>query len=149
MRDALIPALQVLTPQRVGSPSDLHIGVVFTDFENTRVALKAAASLSTGLEADIDLVVPQIVPFPLPLARPAVPPEFILQRLRGLVVAAGVQPSIYIYFCRDRLQTLLQVLEPHSVIVVGSRKRWFPTQHERLARALCKNGHDVILARWP
>ena len=54
MRDALIPALQVLTPQRVGSPIDLHIGVVFTDFENTRVALKAAASLSTGLEADID-----------------------------------------------------------------------------------------------
>jgi hypothetical protein len=149
VRNALIPALQVLAPQRVGSPGDLHIGVVFTDFEGTRTALKAAATLSTGLEADIDLIVPQIVPFPLPLARPTVPPAFTLQRLRELAAAAEVQPSIYVYFCRDRLQTLLQVLELHSVIVVGSRQRWFPTQPERLAKALRKNGHHVILARRP
>ncbi len=144
-----IPELQVFPPHRAESASDLHIDVVFTDFEDTRAALKAAADLTIGLEADIDLIVPQIVPFPLPLAHPTVSPGFTLRRLIDLASAAHVQPSIHVYLCRDRLQTLLQVLEPHSVIVVGSRKRWFPTKPERLARALRKNGHHVILARYP
>jgi hypothetical protein len=144
--DPFIPALQALAPHRVQSPNGLHIGVVFTDFEGTKAALRVAANLITGLEADIDLVVPHVVPFPLPLVYPAVPPGFTLRRLRELASAANVQASIYMYLCRDRFQTLLQVLEPHSIVVVGSRKRWLPTKTDRLARALRKNGHQVILA---
>ena len=144
-----IPELRVLTPQRTESASDLHIDVVFTDFEGTRAALRAAAKLTAVLRASIDLVVPQIVPFPLQLVRPAVPPGFTLRRLLDLASTVDVRPSIHVYLCRDRLQTLLQVLQPHSVIVVGSRKRWFPTTPERLARALRKNGHHVILVRYP
>jgi hypothetical protein len=144
-----IPELRVITPHRSESASDLHIDVVFTDFEDTGAALKAAAELAIGLQADIELIVPQIVPFPLPLVHPTVPPGFTLRRLMDLASAADVQPSIHVYLCRDRLQTLLQVLEPHSVVVVGSRRRWLPTIPERLARALRKNGHHVILARYP
>src|SRR5207249_11325888 len=123
--------------------------VVCAAFEDTRVALHDAADLTIGLEPDIDFIVPQIVPFPLPLAHPTVPPGFTLPRLMDLASAAHVQPSIHVCLCGDRLQPLLQVLERHSVIVVGSRKRWSPTKPERLARALRKNGHHVILARYP
>jgi len=144
-----IPELRVLTPQRTESASDLHIDVVFTDFEGTRAALKAAAELTSGLRTGIDLIVPQVVPFPLQLVRPAVPPGFTLRRLLDLASTVDVRPSIHVYLCRDRLQTLLQVLQPHSVIVVGTRKRWFPTKPERLARALRKNGHHVLLASYP
>ena len=142
---AFIPAYQVLAPQHTESQRDLHIGVVFTTFEDTKEALRAAADLAAGLCADIDLVVPEIVPYPLPLVRPAVPPGFTLRRLMQMAREAEVEPSIYVYLCRDKVQTLLQVLEPHSVVFLGSQKRWFPTKSEFLARTLRKNGHLVIL----
>jgi len=144
-----IAELRVLAPQETESATDLHINVVFTDFEDTQAALKAAAALAAGLRAGIDLIVPQIVPFPLQLARPAVPPAFTLRRLMELASTADVQPSIRMYLCRDRVETLIQVLPPHAVIVVGSRNRWLPTKPERLARTLRKNGHHVIVARYP
>jgi hypothetical protein len=143
--DPFIPALQVLAPHRVQSSDSLHIGVVFTDFEGTKAALTVAANLTAGLDAHIDLIVPQVVPFPLSLANPAVPPGFTLRRLCGLAAASNVHASIYMYLCRDRFQTLLQVLEPHSIVIFGGRKRWFPRKTDRLARALRKNGHQVIL----
>jgi hypothetical protein len=144
--DPFIPALQVPTPHRVQSNDNLHIGVVFTDFEGTKAALKVAANLTAGLAADIDLIVPQVVPFPLSLANPAIPPGFTLRQLRQLAAAANVHANIYMYLCRDRFQTLLQVLEPHSIVIFGRRKRWFPPKMDRLATALRRNGHQVILA---
>lgn len=144
-----IPDLQVLAPHRAESASDLLISVVYTDSDETKAALKSAAGLSAGLNADIDLIVPHVVPFPLPLVRPSVPPGFTLQRLLDLAAAADVQPSIFVYLCRDALETLLQVLNLHSVIIIGSKKRWLPAKPERLAKALRKNGHHVILARHP
>jgi hypothetical protein len=105
-----------------------------------------AANLTAGLGADIDLVVPLVVPFPLPLANPAVPPGFTLRRLRELAAAANVHASIYMYLCRDRFETLLQVMEPHSIVVFGKRKRWLPPRTDRIARALGKYGHQVIVA---
>ncbi|MBI2149314.1 MAG: hypothetical protein HYU27_01755 [Acidobacteria bacterium] len=144
---AFIPALQVLAPHRTNSPRHFHIRVVFTTFEDTKAALKAAADLSAGLSAGIDLVVPHIVPYPLPLARPSISVSFTLRRLCQLAADTGLELSIFVYFCRDALQTLLQVLEPHSLIVIGTRRRWFSTKRERLAKALRKNGHEVVLAR--
>jgi hypothetical protein len=43
------------------------------------------------------------------------------------------------------METLAAVLEPHSLIVLGARKRWWPTQEKRLARKLRRAGHEVIL----
>ena len=143
-----IAELRLLDPQRTESATDLHIDVVFTDFDETRAALKAAAALATGLGANIDLIVPHIVPFPLQLAQPAVPPGFTLRRLMDLASAARVQPSIRVYLCRDRVETLQQVLDPGALVVLGSRNRWFPTTPERLARTLRRKGHHVIVARY-
>jgi hypothetical protein len=145
---AFIPAYQVLAPHRTESQTELHIGVVFTNFEDTRAALKTAADLCAGLEGHIDLVVPEVVPYPLPLIRPAVPAGFTLRRLMELARGAQVQPNIYVYLCRDKVQTLLEVLAPHSVVVLGRKKRWFPVEAQFLARALRKQGHHVILVKW-
>ena len=144
---AFIPAYQILVPQHTEAAPELHISVVFTNFEDTKQALRAAANLSTGLRADIDLVVPEIVPYPLPLIRPAVPPGFTLRRLMDLAREAEVQPSIHVYLCRDKVQTLLQVLHRQSVVVLGSKTRWFPTKPIILARVLRRKGHQVILVK--
>jgi len=120
--------------------------VVFTNSEETKVALREAAKLSAGLHAEIDLIVAQVVPFPLPLAEPPVLLSFTTARLDELADAAAVRPSIHVYLCRDSFETLAKVLQPHPVIIVGSRKRWFRKGPGRLVTTLRERGHHVILA---
>jgi len=48
----------------------LEVVVVFTSLEGTIAALKSAGNLVHGLRAHITLVVPQIVPYALPLESP-------------------------------------------------------------------------------
>ena len=124
----------------------LNIAVVFTSIESTLSALRKAASLASGLHACIMLIVPQVVPYPLPLTSPPVSPEFTTRQFRVLTEQSPVETTTRIYLCRDRLDTLLQVLEPHSLVVVGGRRRWWPTADELLARQLRRVGHKVVFA---
>src|ERR1700733_9615940 len=55
------------------SDSKLNISVVFTSVKATLGALKEAGNLAKSLGGRITLIVPQIVPYPLPLTRPPVP----------------------------------------------------------------------------
>jgi len=52
---------------------------------------------------------------------------------------------VQLYLCRDDMDTLNKILKPHSLVVVGGRTRFWPTQAQRLARRLRKSGHEVIL----
>ena len=130
------------TPQEV--ESGLNISVVFTSIAATLAALKQAGSLANRLGAHITLVVPQIVPRPLPLDSPPVLIDWNENRFRTIASESPVDTSIQIYLCRDRWETLESVLTPHSLVVVGGRKRWWPTPESRLANKLRKSGHEVI-----
>jgi hypothetical protein len=44
------------------------------------------------------------------------------------------------------METIRQVLKPDSVVIVGGRKRWWPTREQKLATALRRDGHRVILS---
>jgi hypothetical protein len=48
--------------------------------------------------------------------------------------------------CRDRVETLRKVLKPHSLVVIGGRRSWWPTPENRLARQLRRSGHEVVFA---
>ena len=50
-----------------------------------------------------------------------------------------------VYLCRDRNQTIRQALIPNSIVVIGSRKRWWPTREQWLASLLRRDGHQVIV----
>ena len=56
--------------------SKLNVAVIFTSIESTLSALRRAGALASRLRASITLIVPQIVPYPLPLTSPPVPPDF-------------------------------------------------------------------------
>jgi hypothetical protein len=88
----------------------LDISVVFTTVDATLAALQAAGNLADSLGARITLVVPQVVAFPAPLQTPRVLVEFNENRFRVIASKSPVETSVKIYLCRDRLQTLLQVL---------------------------------------
>jgi hypothetical protein len=141
-----------LAPSRPEAPAPpdrearLNIDVVFTSVEATLVALKKAAELANRLGARITLVVPQVVPYPLPLESPPVLLDWNERRFRVIAEQSPVETTVHLYLCRDRVQMLRDALRPHSLVVLGGRKRWWPTAEDRLARELRRQGHEVILA---
>ncbi len=124
----------------------LEISVVFTSVRGTVVALKRAALLAHQLGARITLVVPQIVPFPAPLTSPPILTSFNEQRCKLMAEKVAVETRVEIYLCRDPRDTLEAVLRRRSLIVLGGRRRPWPTREKRLASRLRKAGHDVIFA---
>ena len=69
--------------------SKLEISVVFTSVEATLAALREAGTLAKALGGRITVVVPQIVPYPLPLTSPPVLVDFTERRFR--VIAERLQ----------------------------------------------------------
>ena len=150
------PALErILTPSVNRPPrlepaettSKLNVIVIFTSVDATLQALKQAGKLAHQLNGRIMLVAPQVVPYPLPLTSPPVLLDWNERRLRVIADQSEVETIVRIYLCRDRWQALEQALRPHSVVVVGGRKRWWPTRESRLARRLRHAGHEVIFAK--
>jgi hypothetical protein len=129
--------------------NELEINVIFTDHPGTLSALKTAGALAHQLRAHINILVPRVVPYALPLASPPVSIQFTVRRLLDLArqgAQGSVVISVQVYHCRDRRLCLLEALKPQSLVVVGGRARWWPTKETKLARMLQFAGHHVILA---
>jgi len=123
----------------------LNVAVVFTSVDSTLAALKEAGALANSLGARIRLVVPQVVPYPLPLESPPILVDFNENRFRVMASESPVETSVQVYLCRDRVETLLHMLGPSSLVVIGGRKKWWPTSEKLMARRLRQAGHKVIL----
>jgi len=124
----------------------LQLFVIFTDAAGTLAALQMADGLAEKLEAHIRLLVPYEVPYALPLTQPAVPVRFLERQIHGIAAMAQGEVAAEIYLCRDKKRTLELLLRPESLILVGGKRHWWPTPSRRLARALQRNGHQVIFA---
>jgi hypothetical protein len=136
-------------PRALGARREevLNVFVIFTSVDATLQALKRAGNLAHQLHGRIMLVAPQVVPYPLPLTSPPVLLDWNERRLRVIADQSEVETIVRIYLCRDRWQALEHLLRPHSIVVVGGRKRWWPTRESRLARRLHHAGHEVIFAK--
>lgn len=122
----------------------LEVTVVFTSATPTIAALNKAGALADKLSARINMVVPQIVPYPLPLESPPVLLDFSERWFLEIARESPVETNVQIYLCRDRRETLKFVLAPRSLVVIGGRRRWWPTRDKKLARLLRRAGHEVI-----
>ena len=125
--------------------STLEVTVVFTKVPATLRALKMAAELAHNLNGRIRLLVPQVVPYPLPLERPAVSAEFSRRRLQTLASQGSIDTRVEVWLCRDRSDELCQALKPDALVVIGVRRSWWPAAEKALARKLRRKGHEVIL----
>ena len=135
------PVTGEITDQR------LNVSVVCTSPELTAAALKSAGSLAQGLGARITLMVPQEVPFPLPLDSPPVLLDWSERQFREIASQSPVETVVRLYLCRDRIQAIKDSLSPKSVVVIGARRGWWPFPFERtLAVELRRAGHEVV---WP
>src|SRR5262245_23212017 len=84
--------------------SRLSIVVIFTSFGATVAALKRAGTLAESLGGRITLVVPQVVPFPIPLSSPPVLLDFQEKRFRELARESPVDIYVRLYLCRDSME---------------------------------------------
>lgn len=123
----------------------LDVLVLFTSVHATLPALTCAAKLAKGLCAQIRLLVPQIVPYPLPLEKPAVHPEVLDRRFHALIGHASVDVNVDIRLCRDPWEAIEQALPNRSIVVMGIKSHWWPTKETWLARKLRKHGHEVVV----
>ncbi|MGA9882380.1 MAG: hypothetical protein WBQ34_01545 [Candidatus Acidiferrales bacterium] len=126
----------------------LEVNVIFTNMEATAAALSATESFARDLGARIRLRAGIVVPVQLPLDQPLVSVNFFEQALRKLMHSSEsdeFERTIHLYICRDWNDTLVEVLKPDSVVVIGFRKRRWPTAESRLARALRAKGIRVML----
>lgn len=125
----------------------LEVNVIFTDPRATASAFKAATSLAADLDACVRVRAAIAVPFCLPLDRPQVSVSFTERVLSELVTQAdpnSVDVTIHLYLSRDRIETLLQVLHPNSLVIIAGRKRFWPTPEGRIAKRLQSKGHRVL-----
>jgi hypothetical protein len=133
---------------KTGGPTDkvLEVCVIFTDAPGTLAALQKIDGLVDNLEAQLRLIMPYEVPYALPLTKPAVPVEFLEGQIRNLACKTQLDVAGQIYLCRDKRRALGLLLRPHSLVVVGGKKRWWPTAAQKLAQAVKKVGRHVIFA---
>jgi hypothetical protein len=128
------------------SSSRLHVIVVHTSEEGTVAALATAAHLAKNLCAQIRLVAAEAVPIHFSLERPHVSADFLKRRLYRLVCDAGIgdeEVIVQVLLRRSRKRALVDLLAPHSLLVIGGVSRWWKEEC-RMARWLREQGHHVI-----
>ena len=130
-------------------PPDIATGVLwvvipFTTPELTRAAMQHASACS-DLDVHVALIDVQVVPFTCPIDQPPINNEYSQHRLQKLFNESGLPGRAAVLYTRDRLEGLRRVLEPNSLVVMTTKRHWWPTREMKLARALSKAGHQVML----
>jgi hypothetical protein len=122
----------------------LWIVVPYTTPDFTRAALRHAG-VCTDLDVHVCLVDIQVIPFPIPLDRPPINKEFSEERLHKLLRESGLPGKAAVVYTRDWVEGFRKVMEPGSLVILATKKRWWRTREEKLARTLMNAGHDVML----
>jgi hypothetical protein len=138
----LAPALESHRRER---PLDLV--VPYVNAALTTRALAAALKLADGCSAEVTLMAVHVLPYPAPLECQ----EGIRQRLEANLAAMAratrASVSIKLVFARDREDAYLALLRRKSLVVVGTKDRWWRTREERFARKLAAHGHSVAVIK--
>jgi hypothetical protein len=134
----------VASPPRADGPN-LRIHVIYTTPKSTQASLTAASLLAQDLDAKLELLVPVVVPYPLPLQSPTTTVTFAEESLVELVRQCGVEVHIDVVLCRDREETVPGWLPAQAIAVIGRARRWGRGSCRRLIRAIERNGNHVVV----
>ena len=124
---------------------ELRVFVAHTSRELTKASLSAVSALTRSLGARVTLLAVQIVPFPLPLNRPDVAPEFVERELAALARQIEAPVDVRVVIARDLDTGLQRGLTTNSLVVVAAKKRRWLNAELRLARSLARAGHSVAV----
>jgi len=136
-------------PARTAQEADsspVSVFVISTSPELLNSSLAAAKQLTKELGAQIEVLAPYVVPYPLDLSHPPVEPRFLERKLLSENALLTEVEKVRILLCRDESEAVLGVLAPKSIVVLALRKRWWKTREDCLADALSNAGHQVVIA---
>src|SRR6266850_195426 len=103
------------------------------------------SALSTRLWLEIHLIDVHTVPFPCPMECPPVSKEHSERRLLELAQQSRLPGRAHVVYSRDQFEGFLGALQPKSLVLLATKKRWWPTRETKLARFLTQAGHEVML----
>jgi hypothetical protein len=130
----------------VGESRPLSINVIYTSPDSMISALRSVESLARDLGATIHIRAMIAVPCQLALDLAFNSVQCLRRLITDLVERIGTmrcQYVLHIYVCRSRIETLLSVLRPSSLLVIGGRRRFWPTAESRICKAAISAGHNV------
>ncbi len=135
-----------LEPNSGKQAQPLSVNVVYTGPETTITALRAADTLARNLSATVHIRAFIAVPRQLVIEYAFTSVQFFKRLIGDLVERFGSKSCEYVLHinvCRSRVETLLRVLRPSSLVVIGGRRRLWPTAESRLSKAAISGGHSV------
>ena len=139
----VVPRSLVESLFEVGGPNTERVTVLFTDLSSTLRAIAVARGLGRALGAPVSLVVVKIPKFPVGGGQEPTTREAEAEALQVRLRAAGDIRCRVV--AAPRASDALDVaLAPGSLVVVGGRRRWWPTAASRLCRLLEAHGHYVL-----
>jgi hypothetical protein len=134
-RPGLAPATEALR----------QIYVVFTGPEETLRAIRVAGQLASAIGAGVTVIHFRAIGFGAPLDHPAGLSPVETETFRARLAAEDGGACARVCLCRDARQAIRSVLDRRSLIVIGCRRRWWPTSSDRWRRTLEAQGYLVVL----
>ena len=123
--------------------SKIVITVLFTPQVTTTKALGAAIRLAKGFDTTIEIVVHEVVPFPLELDYPAIDSKTLLRQVCDLTNGVLVETAVHLCLGWEVEQILWTVLKPDSIVVIGEREPLWLGKYHRLSECLRARCHHV------
>lgn len=128
-----------------GAGGQIEIVVPYTEWEVTAAVLQRAVALTAGLNARISLIAVHTVPYPSTFGCPASVHAYLVEQLVDLAGRCALPVNAQVVLARGLWDGFRHAVPAESMVLLGSRKRFFRTYEERLARMLASHGHKVSL----
>ena len=142
LRDGTRLPLEVESRER-----PLELVVPYTSPALAAQALAEALKLAQGFDAAVTLMAVHVLPYPSPLECQAGIRQRLEAELTTVARTSAVSVRVKLVFARDRADAYLGLLGRQSLVVIGTKDRWWRTGEERLARRLTAGGHSVAVVK--
>lgn len=129
------------------SANSAEIVVLYTGPELTVVALESAVQLTKDLDFHLVLLAVHIVPYPLELRPLSIIENHLAAQLQTVATACPLPVIARIAFARDISEAFRQSVRPESLVLIGSRKRWWLTRSDKWAHELASHGFRTALVQ--
>jgi len=124
---------------------EMEVVVPYTEWAVTEALLHRAAALTRGLNVRLLLIAVLAIPYPCTFPGPAAVHAHMVEQLEELAERCALPVQAQVVLARSREEGFRYALRPDSTVMVGSRKRFWRTAEERLAKMLAADGHKVAL----
>jgi hypothetical protein len=131
-----------------GDTESLELAVLFTGWPVTQAVLARAPALTAGLNARIKLVAVHTLPYQGPFYCPSLVHAHLVQQVMDLASGCDLPVEPQVVLARSREEGLRHALTPGSTVLLGSRRHWWRTHEESLARTLALEGYRVALLHF-